>query len=136
MPAVTTAYLVIRRDDGFGDVFALVPGQRFTLGRANTNRIILKDEQCSREHAEVYYADGRWCLRDLNSLNGTRINNDALQPYLNNQIDQKAALDRAQVPVRDFMTHQIQKAGNDEDIFVFTDAAKQPRPCVIFLGGE
>src|SRR5437868_6670039 len=78
MPAGTTAYLVIRRDDGFGDVFALVPGQRFTLGRANTNRIILKDEQCSREHAEVYYADGRWCLRDLNSLNGTRINSDPL----------------------------------------------------------
>ncbi len=57
-----------------------------------------------------------------------RINNDALQPYLNNQIDQKTALDRAQAPVRDFMTQQIQKAGNDEDIFVFTDAAKQPRP--------
>ncbi|HEV3446084.1 MAG TPA: sigma 54-interacting transcriptional regulator [Gemmataceae bacterium] len=74
----TTAYLVVRRDDGFGDVFALVPGQRFTLGRANTNRIVLKDEQCSREHAEVYFADGRWCLRDLNSLNGTRINSEPL----------------------------------------------------------
>jgi flagellar biosynthetic protein FliP len=57
-----------------------------------------------------------------------RINNDALQPYLNNQIDQKTALDRAQAPVRDFMTQQIRKANNDEDIFVFTDAAKQPRP--------
>src|SRR5262249_32478643 len=59
-------------------VYALVAGQRYTLGRANTNRIVLKDEQCSREHAEVYYADGRWCLRDLNSLNGTRINSEPL----------------------------------------------------------
>src|SRR6266849_2709940 len=78
MPGGADAYLVVRRNDGFGDVFALTPGQRYTLGRANTNRIVLKDEQCSREHAEVYYADGRWCVRDLKSLNGTRINSDPL----------------------------------------------------------
>jgi transcriptional regulator with GAF, ATPase, and Fis domain len=78
MPSGTAAYLVVRRDDGFGDVYALVAGQRYTLGRANTNRIVLKDEQCSREHAEVYHADGHWCLRDLNSLNGTRINSEPL----------------------------------------------------------
>jgi pSer/pThr/pTyr-binding forkhead associated (FHA) protein len=76
MASGTAAYLVVRQDDGFGDVYALIAGQRFTLGRANTNRIVLKDEQCSREHAEIYYADGRWCLRDLNSLNGTRINSE------------------------------------------------------------
>ncbi len=78
MPAGAAAYLVVRRDDGFGDVFALMAGQRYTLGRATTNRIVLKDELCSREHAEVYYGDGRWRLRDLNSLNGTRINDAAL----------------------------------------------------------
>ncbi len=78
MSAGATAYLVVRRDDGFGDVCALTAGQRYTLGRATTNRVVLKDELCSREHAEVYYADGRWRLRDLNSLNGTRINDAAL----------------------------------------------------------
>src|SRR6266508_4581672 len=51
-----------------------------------------------------------------------RMNNDALQPYLNNQIDQKMAFERAQVPLREFMTRQIQSAGNDSDVFVFTDA--------------
>jgi Nif-specific regulatory protein len=78
MPADGSAYLVVRRDDGFGDVFALIAGQRYTLGRATTNRVVLKDELCSREHAEVYYADGRWLVRDLNSLNGTRVNETAL----------------------------------------------------------
>ncbi len=73
-----SAYLVIRHDDGFGDVHALTSEQRYNMGRANTNRIVLKDEVCSREHAEVYYTDGRWRLRDLNSLNGTRINSDRL----------------------------------------------------------
>src|SRR5437764_7552744 len=74
MEAGTGPYLVTRRDDGYGDVIALEVGQRCTLGRANTNRVVLKDELCSREHAEVYFADGRWRLRDLKSLNGTRLN--------------------------------------------------------------
>ena len=79
MPAAATAYLVVKRDDGFGDVFQLVAGQRYTMGRATSNRIVLKDDLCSREHAEVYQADGRWRLRDLTSLNGTRVNNDRVE---------------------------------------------------------
>ncbi len=78
MATGASAYLVICREDGFGDVFPLTAGERYTLGRANTNHIVLKDEVCSREHAEVYFADGRWRLRDLNSLNGTRVNEDRL----------------------------------------------------------
>jgi transcriptional regulator with GAF, ATPase, and Fis domain len=78
MAGAASGYLVVRREDGFGDVFALIPGQRYTLGRAATNRIILKDELCSREHAEVFHADGSWRARDLNSLNGTRINDQPL----------------------------------------------------------
>src|SRR5262249_43193195 len=78
MTAGSGPYLVTRREDGYGDVYPLQAGQRITLGRANTNRIVLKDELCSREHAEVYFAEGRWCVRDLKSLNGTRINNDPL----------------------------------------------------------
>jgi transcriptional regulator with GAF, ATPase, and Fis domain len=78
MPAGTTAYLVVRRDDGFGDVFPLVPGQSYTLGRANTNAIVLKDDLCSRDHAEVSFSANRWRVRDLNSLNGTRVNGTRL----------------------------------------------------------
>ncbi len=78
MSADSTAYLVVRRDDGFGDVFALQPGQAYTLGRAPTNRIVLKDDLCSREHAEVRSQNGRWRVRDLSSLNGTRVNGERL----------------------------------------------------------
>src|SRR5262249_40036236 len=76
--ARAAAYPVVRRDDGFGDVFPLTAGHRHTMGRATTNRIVLKDDLCSREHAEVYHLDGRWSLRDLNSLNGTRLNTQAV----------------------------------------------------------
>src|SRR5262249_19200722 len=37
------------------------------------------DEMCSREHAEVFYSDHRWCLRDLGSLNGTRLNSKTVR---------------------------------------------------------
>ncbi len=60
MAAGSGPYLVTRREDGYGDVYPLQTGQRMTLGRANSNRIILKDELCSREHAETYFAEGRW----------------------------------------------------------------------------
>jgi len=78
MTAEAGAFLVIRLEDGYGDVFPLVVGQRYTLGRVATARIMIKDDLCSREHAEVYFADGRWRLRDLDSLNGTRLNNAPL----------------------------------------------------------
>ncbi|HKI35123.1 MAG TPA: sigma 54-interacting transcriptional regulator [Gemmataceae bacterium] len=78
MPADGTAFLVVRRDDGFGDVFSLAAADRYTLGRAATNRIVLKDELCSREHAEVFHGNGCWRVRDLNSLNGTRVNGERL----------------------------------------------------------
>ncbi len=77
-PSGTGPYLVTKRDDGYGDVLPLQQGQIYTIGRANTNRIVLKDELCSRDHAEVYFAEDRWRLRDLKSLNGTRINGDPL----------------------------------------------------------
>jgi transcriptional regulator with GAF, ATPase, and Fis domain len=77
----TGPYLVTRRDDGYGDVIALEVGKRCTLGRANTNRIVLKDELSSREHAEVFFAEERWRLRDLKSLNGTRVNGEAIDEW-------------------------------------------------------
>ena len=48
------AYLVIREGSKWSDVFRLVPGQTVTIGRAPTNQIVLKDERCSRCHAEVF----------------------------------------------------------------------------------
>ena len=56
-----------------------------------------------------------------------RVNSEALQPYLNNQLDAKSALDRGLVPVREFMARQIERHGNEADVDVFTDAAKLPR---------
>jgi Nif-specific regulatory protein len=81
-----TAYLVIREGSKWTDVFRLVDGESVTIGRAPTNAIVVKDERCSRNHAEVFQSQNQWTLRDLDSRNGTlidgrRIQNDyQLQP--------------------------------------------------------
>jgi flagellar biosynthetic protein FliP len=56
-----------------------------------------------------------------------RVNHEALGPYMSNQLDAPTALTRGLSPVREFMSQQIQRAGNDADVDVFTDAAKLPR---------
>ena len=67
------AYLVIREGSKWADVFRLVPGQAVTIGRAPTNQIVIKDERCSRCHAEIFFSEDQWILRDLDSRNGTVI---------------------------------------------------------------
>ena len=79
MAPTPSAFLVARRDDGFGDVFPLQAGSRYTLGRAPTNRIVLRDDLASREHSEVFSNDGGWYVRDLSSLNGTHVNGEQLR---------------------------------------------------------
>ena len=67
-------YLIARLGEMRGDVWALEPGQKLTLGRSPDNRIVLRDDLASRNHAEVFpQADG-WAVRDLGSRNGTRVN--------------------------------------------------------------
>jgi transcriptional regulator with GAF, ATPase, and Fis domain len=74
-----TAYLVIREGTKWTDVFRLVEAESITIGRAPTNAICVKDERCSRNHAEVFQSQGQWTLRDLDSRNGTVVDGKRLQ---------------------------------------------------------
>ena len=72
------AYLITRDGSTWADVVRLVPGESATVGRAPTNTIVLKDERCSRNHAEIFFAQGSWKLRDLDSRNGTLVTGERL----------------------------------------------------------
>jgi Nif-specific regulatory protein len=72
-------YLIIREGSTWTDVVRLVPGESVTIGRAPTNTIVIKDERCSRAHAEVFHTQGEWQLRDLDSRNGTFLDEQRLQ---------------------------------------------------------
>jgi flagellar biosynthesis protein FliP len=47
-----------------------------------------------------------------------KVNRDALQPYLNGDLDQKTALSKAQVPLREFMISQVLANHNSEDVIM------------------
>ena len=53
-----------------------------------------------------------------------RINTNAVQPYLNGQIQQDEALTRALAPIREFMFNQTR----DADLALFVNLSKMPRP--------
>ena len=68
------AYLVARKGEIRGEFWSLEPGQKLTLGRSPDSRVVLRDDQCSRNHAEVFPQAEGWAVRDLGSRNGTRVN--------------------------------------------------------------
>lgn len=71
-------YLVVREGTKWRDVYRLTAGQTISVGRAPTNRIVLNDEVCSRQHCEVFQAGDNWIVRDLNSRNGTLVNEEPI----------------------------------------------------------
>ena len=73
------AYLVIREGSKWTDVFRLAPGRTVTIGRASTNQIVIKDDRCSRNHAEVFLTGGSWTIRDLRSRNGTLVGSQQIE---------------------------------------------------------
>src|SRR5438046_398611 len=49
-----------------------------SLGRNRTNSIVLNDEHSSRWHAEIVWENGQWILRDCDTMNGTRLNDQRI----------------------------------------------------------
>ena len=73
-----TAYLVVRNGPMDGTLVSLQAGQSATIGRGTSNRIVIPDEICSRNHCEVFYENGHWKLRDSGSRNGTRVRGEPI----------------------------------------------------------
>ena len=48
---------------------------KITIGRDDTNDIVLNNPTISREHSEINFSDGIISIKDLGSANGTFINN-------------------------------------------------------------
>ncbi|MBV9689731.1 MAG: protein kinase [Ktedonobacteraceae bacterium] len=49
--------------------------QMTTIGRTNGNDFIIAGRTVSRRHARLWFDNGRWYLEDLQSANGTLVNN-------------------------------------------------------------
>ncbi len=57
----------------------LHPDQIVSIGRAPTNRIVLQDDVCSRNHCEVFHTSAGWNIRDRDSRNGTFLNGEPIK---------------------------------------------------------
>ncbi len=44
------------------------------LGRKSNNSLVCNDKHASRVHAEIYYANNNWWLKDCGTTNGTKLN--------------------------------------------------------------
>ena len=78
-PNNSSAYLIIRQGHRWTDVFRLEPGRQFIIGRASSNEIPIADERSSRRHAEIFFEEGAWHVRDLGSRNGTYVDGQKLE---------------------------------------------------------
>ena len=76
--ASADAFLLVQSGPMKGTMFALQSGQSATIGRATSNRIVVSDDICSRNHCEIRFEGGRWKLRDSGSRNGTRVNGEPI----------------------------------------------------------
>jgi len=74
MPSDTSGFLVLKRSDGIGDVVPLRDAERYTAGRATDCDVVLKDDLCSRRHAELFRGTAGWSVRDMSSMNGCFVN--------------------------------------------------------------
>ncbi|MCA9171961.1 MAG: sigma 54-interacting transcriptional regulator, partial [Planctomycetales bacterium] len=72
------AFLVARDGGVWRDIFRLPGNVVTTIGREPSNRIILREEKCSRRQCELSRHGRRWTIRDLNSRNGTHVNGDKI----------------------------------------------------------
>lgn len=53
-------------------------GQEIRIGRAGDNTLVLNDVSVSRYHARIEWIQSHYCITDLGSNNGTRLNNQKL----------------------------------------------------------
>ncbi len=59
-----------------------------TIGRANTNTIVLKDSKVSRQHAVIRQTGNEFIVIDLNSSNGVIVNHERVKEHVLTDGDQ------------------------------------------------
>ena len=78
-PSNDEAFLLVSDGTSWGKMYKLNPAQVTTIGRGASNRILILDDVCSRNHAEIFHIDTGWFIRDLKSRNGTFVNGQQIE---------------------------------------------------------
>lgn len=86
MPGEKTAFRQIPKlkvifEDEDGRSSELVFEEIFCIGRDESCGVRIQDPSVSRMHAEVYYLQDRWWIRDLESANGTYVGETKIERF-------------------------------------------------------
>ncbi len=76
---MSACYLIIVEGPDRGTRIALSEDSTYVTGRRPGNALPLKDDFCSIEHARLAFEDGKWTITDLDSSNGTYVNEYKIQ---------------------------------------------------------
>lgn len=74
---MSNCFLVYSKGDRKGEKVELI-SQRTTLGRKESNTVVLDDGNASSYHAEIVRGLNAYTIRDLGSTNGTLVNNEMI----------------------------------------------------------
>jgi pSer/pThr/pTyr-binding forkhead associated (FHA) protein len=66
----------VRTGSEEGELYPLFENREITIGRSPTNNIFVRDKNVSRVHCQIVVSDGVVTLTDLQSTNGTFVNNE------------------------------------------------------------
>lgn len=56
--------------------------EKITIGRSNDNDVVLDNQSASSHHAQIKKSDDQYTIEDLNSTNGTLVNNHKISNKL------------------------------------------------------
>lgn len=73
------AFLVLGDGARWSEVFRVPGNQVSTVGRDESNPVVLADTLCSRKHCQLSLTPDGWQLRDLGSSNGSRVNGERVK---------------------------------------------------------
>lgn len=77
----STLKLVMLQGPRGGETLEFRPGAKIRIGRVvKGNNLPIKDAGISSKHLSVDFESGKWVIRDLDSSNGTLLNNSKLLP--------------------------------------------------------
>jgi serine/threonine-protein kinase len=76
---VGTCLIVEDKENNKEAVYSLVGRSRLSVGRSADNDVILNTEKVSRYHSVLELRGRSWFIKDLNSANGTFVNNNPVQ---------------------------------------------------------
>jgi two-component system, NtrC family, response regulator HydG len=91
--------LTITTGDGSPTTCEIQPGQPITLGRHRGNYVVLRDLLASRQHAELFFHQGRWFLRDCDTLNGTKVQEPDEPSWVNGTPHCSAGMETDEAPM-------------------------------------